>query len=236
MAKVVQILNGIPTLIEVTAGTISFSDEGVLVDANVSAINVSGGGVVATQTSPGNVKLDVDPNFGVPIWDVHIDIVSGSPANDKEIQGAVTPGTDITLPDSQNYEDSELMIWINGQFQEPGVDYDYIGVGSRTQIEFITETLQVGDVLRMRIDTAAAIIYDESIDVSSAITTGTPISLPSAQAYDDDELEVWLNGKKIEHIYDYNYEGVTVPRTQVSFTFDLEIGDRIRFRIDRDVI
>ena len=88
----------------------------------------------------------------------------------------------------------------------------------------------------------ATTIYDESLlvvsgtpgagEIQGPITTGTSITLPSSQTYEDDELEVYFNGQRIESVYDYNYVG-TIPRTQISMTFDLEIGDIIRFRIDR---
>ena len=93
------------------------------------------------------------------------------------------------------------------------------------------------------VDEAGAVtIYDESLTVVSSgagageingpISTGTPITLPSSQTYEDDELEVYLNGQRVEAVKDYNYEGST-PRTQISFTFDIVVGDVMRFRIDR---
>ena len=72
-------------------------------------------------------------------------------------------------------------------------------------------------------------IYDQSIDVGSIITTGTPVTLPASGTYDSQELEVYLNGQVLDDVADYNFVG-SVPRTQVAFTFQLEIGDKIRFR------
>ena len=72
-------------------------------------------------------------------------------------------------------------------------------------------------------------IYDESIDVVSIITTGTPVTLPSGGTYDSQELEVYFNGQVLDDVTDYNFVG-SAPRTQVAFTFQLEIGDKIRFR------
>jgi len=84
-------------------------------------------------------------------------------------------------------------------------------------------------------------IYDESLLVVSGVagvgeisesnaTTGTPITLPNGKTYEGLELEVWLNGQRMEDAIDYNFVGI-IPRTQVSFTFNLLAGDVIRFRI-----
>jgi len=85
-------------------------------------------------------------------------------------------------------------------------------------------------------------IYDENLEVVSGtpgageiegpINTGVAITLPSSQTYSDDELEVYLNNMRLDSVYDYNYVG-SGSRTQISMTFDLEVGDIIRFRIDR---
>jgi hypothetical protein len=75
-------------------------------------------------------------------------------------------------------------------------------------------------------------IYDESFIVASPILTGTPVELPASGTYSADELEVYLGGQRLEQLVDYNYEG-SPPRTEVSFTFDLLVGDAVRFRVDR---
>lgn len=78
--------------------------------------------------------------------------------------------------------------------------------------------------------TVAASIYEQAVTVGSGgISTGTPVTLPNSETYDSTELTVRLNGQLLENVIDYQYEG-TVPRTQVSFTFDLLEGDRIVFR------
>lgn len=90
----------------------------------------------------------------------------------------------------------------------------------------------VNGVPRMVEESASPVIYDESITLASALSTGTPVTLPNSKTYEDDELEVYLNGQRMEVAIDFTYEG-TIPRTQISFTFDLEIDDIVRFRIDR---
>lgn len=76
-------------------------------------------------------------------------------------------------------------------------------------------------------------IYEETYSVNSTITTGTPITLPASGTYNSDDLEVYLNGQKLDSLVDYNYVG-SVPRTQVSFTFDLLDGDDVLFRKARN--
>lgn len=75
-------------------------------------------------------------------------------------------------------------------------------------------------------------IYDQGVDVVAPISAGTNITLPASQTYDSNELEVYLNGTRLESILDYTYVG-SPPRTQIQFNFDLVVGDHYRFRIDR---
>lgn len=85
-------------------------------------------------------------------------------------------------------------------------------------------------------------IYDQSLVVVAAgagagqingpITAGTSITLPSSQTYTAAELQIYLNGDRQEPVFDYSYVG-SPPRTQIQFTFDIVVGDRIDFRIDR---
>jgi hypothetical protein len=81
-------------------------------------------------------------------------------------------------------------------------------------------------------------IYDETLKVvasspSSGETTpvlaGNPITLPNSGTYDGIELQVFLNGNYLEDVIDYTL----TSSTQITLTFDLEVGDKIRFRIDR---
>lgn len=101
----------------------------------------------------------------------------------------------------------------------------------------------INGVPRMRDEASPPTIYDESLEVVSSgagagqingpISTGTPITLPSSGSYEADELEIYLNGARLEDAADYNYVGAGPTRTQVSFTFDIVVGDDIRFRVDR---
>lgn len=87
----------------------------------------------------------------------------------------------------------------------------------------------VNGVPRSVDEAASQPIYDQSIDVNSTITAGTNVTLPLSGTYEGQELEVYFNGQVLDDVVDYNFVG-TPPRTQVQFTFNLEPGDRIRFR------
>ena len=98
----------------------------------------------------------------------------------------------------------------------------------------------VGGIPRMRDEAVATTIYDNYVDVVASgasgdnqingpVSAGTGITLPASQTYTGAELEIWLNGQRLEDVFDYNYDSSTT----VSLTFDLDVGDHIRFRIDR---
>lgn len=87
-------------------------------------------------------------------------------------------------------------------------------------------------VMRSFDESGSPTIYNETVAIVSTISSGTPQTLPLSQTYDSAELEVYLNGARLQPTYDYNYVS-TPPRTQVSFTFDLVNGDFVTYRIDR---
>lgn len=86
-------------------------------------------------------------------------------------------------------------------------------------------------------------IYDQPLTVVASgavanqingpVTSGTNITLPASGTYAAAELEVRLNGMRLEQLYDYNYVGAGPTRTQIALTFDLAVGDRLDFRVDR---
>lgn len=103
----------------------------------------------------------------------------------------------------------------------------------------------VGGVLKSFIETGASLpaIYDQTITIVASspgpnelvgpIIAGTNISIPGSETYDGQELEIYVNGVTLDDVLDFNFVG-SPPRTQVQFTFDLEIGDKVRFRKIRD--
>lgn len=89
-----------------------------------------------------------------------------------------------------------------------------------------------GGIGRPMQEASTLTIYDQVYIASGTVTAGTAITLPAAETYTADELEVWLNGQRMKVTDDYNYVG-SAPRTQIVFTFDLLNTEQVRFRIDR---
>jgi hypothetical protein len=97
----------------------------------------------------------------------------------------------------------------------------------------------INGVARMIDESSSISIYDESLEVVASgagdgeingpITAGTPVTLPASQTYTGEELQIFLNGNYLEDVIDYTF----TSSTQVTFTMDLEVGDIVRFRIDR---
>lgn len=89
----------------------------------------------------------------VPIYDQSILIVvSGATGN--QLNGPVTAGTSVTLPAAQTYSSAELQIYLGGDRLEPTIDYNYVGSGARTQVQF-TFDLLARDRIDFRIDREA---------------------------------------------------------------------------------
>jgi hypothetical protein len=102
----------------------------------------------------------------------------------------------------------------------------------------------VNGVLRSFDETPLPAIYDEYLlvvsgtpsnanEITGPINAGTAITLPNGGQYTGDELMVDFEGQTLENGYDFNYVG-TPPRTQVAFTFNLLVGDRLYFRKHRN--
>ena len=90
----------------------------------------------------------------------------------------------------------------------------------------------INGIPRIQAESGTPIIYDETIQILSPVTAGVPVSLPNSKTYTGDELKVKFRGQDLTDVYDYNWVG-SGAKTQVVFTFDLQIGDYIGFRIDR---
>ena len=88
-------------------------------------------------------------------------------------------------------------------------------------------------------ESSSPTIYDQTLEVVASgagagqingpINAGVNVSLPSGQTYTSAELEIYLAGDRLKPIFDYSY----ASSTQVQFTFQLIVGDILRFRIDR---
>ena len=90
-------------------------------------------------------------------------------------------------------------------------------------------------------------IYDQSITIVASGATGnqlngpisasTPITLPSSGSYTVSSsipnLNIHLNGDRLEYSFDWNTSGSGPNFTAVTFTFTIAVGDRIDFRTER---
>lgn len=81
------------------------------------------------------------------IYDETLEVVS-SGAGAGEINGPISAGTPITLPNSKTYTGDELEVYLDGDRLISIFDYSY---SSSTQIAFTFE-IKPGDVIRFRID------------------------------------------------------------------------------------
>lgn len=64
--------------------------------------------------------------------------------------GGILAGTNITLPNSGSYTDVEMEIYLDGQFLEPTIDYNYVGASApRTQVQMTFDLLE-NERLRIR--------------------------------------------------------------------------------------
>jgi hypothetical protein len=145
--------------------------------------------------------------------------------------GGLPVNSIITLPNAGEYESADLKVFLHGQFWEDGVDFNYVGSGTRTQIE-ILEALNEGDTLRFRVEGSAGSIYDETIVIGAGgLAASSLVTLPNSKTYNDVDLKVFLNGQFLEVVEDFTYVG-SIPRTQIQTVFDLEEGERLRLRIE----
>ena len=93
---------------------------------------------------------------------------------------------------------------------------------------------------RMAAESGGAVtIYDETLkvvasgagagEINGPITAGVPVTLPNAQTYTSNELEVWLGTDRLAPLFDYTFDSSTT----VAYTFEIKVGDVLRYRIDR---
>lgn len=108
----------------------------------------------------------------------------------------------------------------------------------------------VNGVPRMTAITASLpLIYDQSVTIVTSggngsttlngpITSGTAVTLPASGSYTLNansvpNLQVYLNGDRTEITIDWNTSGGGPTYTAVVFTFNLVVGDRVDFVVER---
>lgn len=101
----------------------------------------------------------------------------------------------------------------------------------------------VNGVGRMQAAPGTTTIYDQRLtvvtgtaantnQVTGPITSGVSITLPASGTYVGSELQIYLNGQEMESVADFNTVG-TGTKTQISFTFQILVGDKIDFKTYR---
>lgn len=133
-------------------------------------------------------------------YDEPLVVVAGAPADDNEIGGPVTAGTNINLPlDSRDSNSTEyyvvgkgqLEVYLNGNYLTVGDDWLEVGtVGNNSSIIQINIDLAIGDRLTFRSDAIGGIIstsggttsLQDAYNNGSAITTavGIPFTVGGA--------------------------------------------------------
>lgn len=99
-----------------------------------------------------------------------------------------------------------------------------------------------------RMTSIQPLIYDQSIEIVASgatgnqlvgpITSGTAITLPASGSYTLNansvaNLQVYLNGDRVEQTFDWTTSGAGPTFTAIQFTFNIVVSDRIDLRIDR---
>lgn len=91
-------------------------------------------------------------------------------------------------------------------------------------------------------------IYDQSISIVSSgtppssltgpVTNGTAITLPASGVYTVSSgvanMDMFLNGDRLEYGIDWNTSGAGPNFTAFVLTLDLVVGDRVDLRIERN--
>ena len=89
----------------------------------------------------------VDESASPTIYDETLEVVT-SGAGAGEINGPISAGTPITLPEAKTYTGDELEVYLDGDRLKPIFDYSF---DSSTTVAFTFE-IKVNDVMRFRID------------------------------------------------------------------------------------
>ncbi len=66
------------------------------------------------------------------------------------VSSTITAGSNVTIPNSQSYDGSELFVFVNGQALYEPTDFQYVGTSPRTQVAF-TFDLFSGDVILFKV-------------------------------------------------------------------------------------
>lgn len=159
-----------------TAGKATVSPGGFTIGHRVYVTSTPGNGSTNVPTGTGvtvftvgtavsSTEVELDPvfdNVNDNVYNEYISVISGIPSNTYQIQGPVTIGTTITLPnDSRNGGSSRsyvvgqglMDVSLNGQYLTVGDDWSEAGLsGSQSTTIIINVALNIGDRLSFEIE------------------------------------------------------------------------------------
>jgi hypothetical protein len=109
--------------------------------------------------------------------------------------------------------------------------------------------LQIVNGFPRQVSVSGQDIYDQSISivasggtapssVNGPVTAGTALTLPASFSYTLNaesvaNINIDLNGQRLEQVYDWTTSGSGPNYTAIQFTFQLVVGDRIDIRSER---
>jgi hypothetical protein len=169
----------------VSGATVTVTNVDAGTTTNASNVNVNGATVTVTTQGTGasnnyisdgdnltlaikklDKKLKELAGNEITIYEEVLTVVSGSPANDNEVTGPITSGTNLTLPYDSHFFNAvngyivgkaDLEVYLNGQRLRLGADYTEVGANNTESVTIqIQQNLVVGDELLFRIDPGKA--------------------------------------------------------------------------------
>jgi hypothetical protein len=163
------------------------------------------------------------------VYDERLLVVSGAPANDNEVTGPITAGTNISLPlDSRDSNTTQvyivgrgdLEVFLNGVYLFEGIDWTPVGLsGASSSTIQIQVDLEVDDELTFRLDTAGGFASGSgsgslqdayNIGRTITVTAGNPVEISGP------------SGKLLKVNGDMDVSGVIDPK---GITFTRESSD-----------
>lgn len=151
--------------------------------------------VTAIDAETENINFLADVLAKNP-YEERMDVVSGVPVNDNEIQGPVAANTIITLPFDSRDSDSieyyvvgkgQLQVYLNGIYLDNAIDWEEVGVigNQSTQIRILID-LSIGDKIMFRNAQAGGLVFSGApvpVSLQDAYNNGNTITTTIGQPF-----------------------------------------------------